>query len=160
MGPGEPGFHVHYFAARAGEKLETLKPEKARRGMLAEELEDHEPRQTYLATEYGKPFASSWALDNRVRKWIVAADLVGKDGKANRSQQGIRKGVAELMAAYGATEYELMSAFGWTEAKTAGIYNKKFQRRGGCGGGIQAACLRASWTTPRKSWSSFWPKRQ
>ncbi len=98
--------------------------------MLAEELENHETRETYLATEYGRPFAAAGSLDNRVRKWIVAAGLVDDDGKANRSQHSIRKGVAELMAANGATEYELMSAFGWTEAKTAGIYTKKFQRRG------------------------------
>ncbi len=34
------------------------------------------------------------------------------------------------MAARGATEYELMAAFGWTESKTASVYTKKFQRRG------------------------------
>ncbi|MFO7757845.1 MAG: hypothetical protein R6V26_05070 [Roseovarius sp.] len=48
---------------------------------------------------------------------------------ATRSQHGIRKGVAELMAERGATEYELMAAFGWVEAKTASVYTKKFQRR-------------------------------
>lgn len=98
--------------------------------MLAEELGNHDSRDTYLATEYGRPFASSGSLDNRVRKWVEAAGLVGADGKVNRSQHGIRKGVAEIMAANGATEYELMSSFGWTEAKTAGVYTKKFQRRG------------------------------
>ena len=50
--------------------------------------------------------------------------------RATRFQHGIRKGVAGLMAQSGATEYELMSSFGWTEAKTAGICTKKFQRRG------------------------------
>jgi len=99
--------------------------------ILEEELENHEPRDTYLVTEYGQPFASSGSLDNRVRKWIVAHGLVGEDGKANHSQHGVRKGVAELMAAHGATEYALMSAFGWTEARTAGVYTRKFQRRGG-----------------------------
>ncbi|SFQ71385.1 hypothetical protein SAMN05421853_1451 [Roseivivax halotolerans] len=34
MGPGEPGFHEHYFAARAGRKLEEKKPEKAITGTL------------------------------------------------------------------------------------------------------------------------------
>lgn len=97
---------------------------------LAEEIERHTFDKTYLTTEYRRPFASSGSLDNRVRKWIVEAGLVGEEGKANRSQHGIRKGVAALMAENGATEYELMSSFGWTEAKTAGIYTKKFQRRG------------------------------
>jgi integrase len=98
--------------------------------MLAEELKNHDDRATYLVTEYGRPFASSGSLDNRVRKWIVAAGLVDAKGKANRSQHGIRKGVAESMAGNGATEYELMSSFGWVETKTAAVYTKKYQRRG------------------------------
>ena len=116
---------------------------------LDEELCRHNSRTTYLVTEYGQTFASSGSLDNRVRKWIIAAGLcvdardasgnllyegTGKKKvvkkRATRSQHGIRKGVAELMAQSGATEYGLMSSFGWTEAKTAGIYTKKFQRRG------------------------------
>jgi len=95
-----------------------------------------------------RPFASSGSLDHRVRKWIIAAGLCvdAKDEQGNpiylgtgkrkvpkktatRSQHGIRKGVAELMAERGATEYELMAAFGWTEARTASVYTKKFQRR-------------------------------
>jgi hypothetical protein len=32
------------------------------------------------------------------------------------------------MAELGATEYELMAAFGWAEAKTASVYTKKFKR--------------------------------
>jgi integrase len=131
LGPGNEAMHdgiryIEWQPRKRGSAFVSLPLDD----MLAEELAYHEPRETYLATEYGKPFASSGSLDNRVRKWIVAAGLVGKDGKANRSQHGIRKGVAEIMAENGATEYELMSAFGWTEAKTAGIYTKKFQRRG------------------------------
>ncbi len=100
-------------------------------GMLKEELKNHKPRDTYLVTEYGRPFASSGSLDNRVRKWIVAAGLVDSEGKVARSQHGIRKGVAELMAEAGATEYELMATFGWTETKTASVYTKKADRRKG-----------------------------
>jgi len=50
--------------------------------------------------------------------------------KATRSQHGIRKGVAEIMAELAATEYEPMSSFGWTETKTAGVYTRSFRRRG------------------------------
>jgi len=114
--------------------------------ILVEELKLHDERETYLVTEHGRPFASSGSLDNRVRKWIISAGLceavvdekgkpvLDKKGKpkfrATRSQHGIRKGVAELMAESGASEFEIMSQFGWTEAKTAAIYTKKFQRRG------------------------------
>ncbi len=34
VGPGEPGFHEHYAAARRGEKLETSKPVRAKTGTL------------------------------------------------------------------------------------------------------------------------------
>lgn len=113
--------------------------------MLATELQYHEDRDTYLVTEYGKPFASAGSLDNRVRKWIIAAGLsktvrneAGEiEVKATRSQHGIRKGVAELMAERGATEYELMAAFGWTDTKTPSIYTKKFERRGAATSGMK-----------------------
>jgi len=106
--------------------------------ILAEELKNHAARGTYLVTEYGRPFASNGSLDNRVRKWIIAAGLCKlvknekgeEEKKANRSQHGIRKGVAALMAESGASEFEIMASFGWTEAKTAAIYTKKFQRGG------------------------------
>ena len=93
--------------------------------ILAEELSLHGVRGTYLVTEYGRPFASSGSLDNRVRKWVIAAGLyklvTNENGeevkKATRSQHGLRKGVAELMAESGASEFEIMASFGWTEAK-------------------------------------------
>ncbi len=91
--------------------------------MLTTELAFHDERDTYLLTELGKPFASSGSLDNRVRKWTIPAGLcidakdeegnpkyVGKGKRevikklAARSQHGIRKGVASLMAERGATE--------------------------------------------------------
>ena len=34
VGLGEPGFHDHYAAARAGEKLETKKPVRVKTGTL------------------------------------------------------------------------------------------------------------------------------
>jgi hypothetical protein len=54
--------------------------------MLAAELELHEARDTYLVTEHGRPFASSGSLDNRVRKWIIAAGLCvdAKDEQGGR----------------------------------------------------------------------------
>ncbi|TCO69014.1 tyrosine-type recombinase/integrase [Rhodovulum euryhalinum] len=97
---------------------------------LEEELGRHDIQGAFLRTEYGRPFASSNSLDNRVRKWTIAAGLVGLDGKATRSQHGIRKATAEAIAAAGATQYELMSAMSHTQAKTSEIYTKAVQRRG------------------------------
>ncbi len=147
LGPGNEAWHdgVRYLEwqpRKKGSAFVSIPMED----ILAAALEHHPGRETYLATEYGKPFASSGSLDNRVRKWLLGAgfsepsrDEKGKpvldeSGKpkirATRSQHGIRKGVAALMAERGATEYELMSSFGWTEAKTAGVHTRKFQRRG------------------------------
>lgn len=48
--------------------------------MLLTELENHDvDRGTFLTTVYGKPFASSGSLDNRVRAWIVQAKNHGKE---------------------------------------------------------------------------------
>ena len=99
--------------------------------VLSTVLAFHDERDTCLLTELRKPFASSGSLDNRVRKWTIAAGLCieAKDEQGNpkyvgkgkredvqklstRSQHGIRKGVASLMAERGATEYELMASFG------------------------------------------------
>lgn len=97
--------------------------------MLVEELRHHEDRATYLVTAHGEPFASSATLGTRVRKGIADAALVDPEVKANGSQHGIRKGVADLMAEAGATEYQLMATFGWTEARPAGVYTRKADRR-------------------------------
>lgn len=97
--------------------------------MLLTELENHDvDRGTFLTTVFGKPFASSGSLDNRVREWIVQAKITGKNGKANRSQHGVRKGVAKLLAKLGATEYEIMTTLGHSDPQTTRIYTKEAER--------------------------------
>lgn len=130
LGPANERFHagvrhIEWQPQKKGSAFVSLPMDE----MLELELQHHDVGETYITTEHGRAFKSSGSLDNKVRKWIVQAGLVGEDGKANRSQHGIRKGVAELMAQRGATEYEIMSAFGWTEPKTASVYTKKFKRR-------------------------------
>ncbi len=79
---------------------------------LAEELEAggvHE--DAVLDNDYGRPFASSGSLDNRIRKWVIAAGLFKlveeEDPKTKkkkkvknptRSQYGIRKATAHDLA--------------------------------------------------------------
>lgn len=92
--------------------------------------------ESYLLNEWGKPFASSGALGNRVRSWIIDAGLFrlekNKDGvnvkKASRSQHGIRKARAEEIAEQGGSVYEVMSVLSHSDEKTAAIYTKKFER--------------------------------
>ena len=83
---------------------------------------------SYLLTDYGTPFALSGSLDNRVRKWIVEAGLVGDDGKANRSQHGIRKRRAEEIAEAGGTVYEVMAHLSHSDPKTSAIYTQRVER--------------------------------
>ncbi|KIN75675.1 site-specific recombinase XerD [Sulfitobacter mediterraneus] len=100
---------------------------------LATVLDDD---QTFLSTDYGKPFASSGSLDNRVRKWIIQAglyDLIENElgevsKKANRSQHGIRKAKAQEIAEQGGTVYEVMACLSHSDPKTAAIYTKLVDR--------------------------------
>lgn len=87
-------------------------------------------RDTFLVTERGNPFASSGSLDNRIRKWVEQAGITDAQGKANRSQHGIRKGVAQLLANEGASEYEIMTTLGHSDPRTARIYTDKADRAG------------------------------
>jgi integrase len=66
---------------------------------LASEVAGH-PQMTYLLTEYGRPFSHA-GLGNAFRKWAVAADVEGK------SLHGVRKGVASLLTAQGASTPEI-----------------------------------------------------
>lgn len=66
---------------------------------LLAEVTGH-PQMTYLLTEYGRPFTHA-GLGNAFRKWSVAAGIEGK------SLHGVRKGVASLLTAQGATTPEI-----------------------------------------------------
>jgi integrase len=100
--------------------------------------------RAYLLTEHGEPFASSGALDNRVRKWILAAGLsepmTDHDGNvvldangrpklvATRSQHGIRKRRAEQIAEASGSVYEVMAHLSHSDPKTSTVYTKRVNR--------------------------------
>ena len=125
--------HIDWQPRKKGSKFVSVPMDP----MLDNELQLHEPGETYLVTEYGRAFASSGSLDNRVRKWIIEAGLFveitdekGKTRKkATRSQHGIRKGVAELLAEGGASTYEIMSVLSHSEPKTTAKYTENVDRR-------------------------------
>ena len=120
---GEPA--LHWQPAKAGSQPVTVLMTE----MLQTELANHDPdRETFLMTEHVTPFASSGSLDNRIREWIIQAGIVDARGKANRSQHGIRKGVAELLAKHGATEYEIMTTLGHSDPRTTRQYTKNTER--------------------------------
>jgi integrase len=78
--------------------------------------------ETYLLTEYGKPFKSPEGLRNRLRKWCDEAGLQGL------SSHGIRKATGHLFAHEGCTQYQIMTIHGHTQAKTSEVYTKGLER--------------------------------
>lgn len=90
-----------------------------------DELAIHPDRKTFLETEAGNPFASPESLRNKIQEWTEQARL-----PKGRTQHGVRKGAAELLAAAGATQYEIMCLMAHTEAKTSEIYTKRVERSG------------------------------
>ena len=85
----------------------------------------HRDRETFLETDLANPFASSKSFANKIQDWTRQAKL-----PKGRTQHGIRKGAAELLAAAGATQYEIMCLMAHTEAKTSEIYTKRVERAG------------------------------
>ncbi|CAN0597729.1 unnamed protein product, partial [Laminaria digitata] len=71
---------------------------------LSEELEPQPRWEISITTAAGQPFALSVSMCNKIQKWTVDA------GSPKRgTHHGVRKGVAELLAAAGATQYENMA---------------------------------------------------
>lgn len=86
----------------------------------------------YLLTDAGRPFASSGALDNRVRKWIMAAKLTDTGtvkGKAKLSQHGIRKREATTLAEAGGTAHEIAARLGHGDTRTSAAYLREVNRK-------------------------------
>jgi hypothetical protein len=78
---------------------------------------------TFLFSDAGKPFESDKALSQRVSKWFQQAGCPGI------TAHSVRKWLATKMAEAGATEYELMSWFGWRDPKEARPYVQAANRR-------------------------------
>lgn len=78
---------------------------------------------TFLLSDAGQPYQSDKALSQRVSKWFSQAGCKGI------TAHSVRKWLATKMAENGATEYELMSWFGWKDPKEARPYVQAANRR-------------------------------
>lgn len=78
--------------------------------------------ETFLVTEYGKPFSVK-GLGNKFRDWCDEAELT------HCSAHGLRKAGATIAAENGATEYQLMAIFGWADPKQAAGYVRKARQK-------------------------------
>jgi integrase len=77
----------------------------------------------YILNDYGRPFRSTASLHERVRRWVRSAGLEA------RSQHGLRKAMAELLAEMGATQHQIMAVMAHTKPATSAIYTDRADRR-------------------------------
>ncbi|MCV0348507.1 MAG: tyrosine-type recombinase/integrase [Nitratireductor sp.] len=77
---------------------------------------------TYVLGRGGKPFASGDSMSAMFKRWCKDAGL------ANLSAHGVRKGLAELLAELGCSQYEIMAILGHSEAKTSEVYTRRVER--------------------------------
>lgn len=77
---------------------------------------------TYLLGRGGKPFASGDSASAMFKRWCKDAGL------PHLSAHGIRKGLAELLAELGCSQYEIMAILGHSEAQTSEVYTRRVER--------------------------------
>lgn len=78
--------------------------------------------QIYVLNRTGKPYASGDAMSAMFKRWCIDADL------PHLSAHGVRKGLAELLAEMGCSQYEIMAILGHSEAKTSEVYTRRVER--------------------------------
>ena len=77
---------------------------------------------TYVLTYKGTPLSSPDSASAQFKKWCQKAGL------HHLSAHGIRKGLAELLAECGCSQYEVMAILRHTEAKTSEVYTRNAER--------------------------------
>ena len=115
----EDGIWIEFQPSKKGSAFVAV---PALSGFL-DELALHGDRETFLTNDFGNQFASSKAFANKIQKWTDQAGL-----PKGRTQHGVRKGAAALLALSGATQYEIMSLMAHTQAKTSEVYTKSVER--------------------------------
>lgn len=73
--------------------------------------------ETFLVTEYGRPFTSN-GFGNKMREWCDVAGLPAC------TAHGLRKAGAAIAAENGTTPHQLMSIFGWLTLAEAQRYTR------------------------------------
>ncbi|MDF1606989.1 tyrosine-type recombinase/integrase [Hoeflea sp. YIM 152468] len=77
---------------------------------------------TYVLGRGGKPYASGDSMSAMVKRWCADAGL------GHLSAHGVRKGLAELLAELGCSQYEIMAILGHSEARTSEVYTRRVER--------------------------------
>jgi integrase len=77
---------------------------------------------TYVLGPKGRPYASGDSMSAMFKRWCKDAGL------PTLSAHGVRKGLAELLAEIGCSQYEIMAILGHSEAKTSEVYTRRVER--------------------------------
>ncbi len=77
---------------------------------------------TYVLGRGGNPYASGDAMSATFKRWCQDAHL------GHLSAHGVRKGLAEILAELGCSQYEIMAILGHSEAKTSEVYTRRVER--------------------------------
>lgn len=77
---------------------------------------------TYVLGRGGNPYASGDAMSAMFKQWCKSAGL------DHLSAHGVRKGLAEVLAELGCSQYEIMAILGHSEAKTSEVYTRRVER--------------------------------
>lgn len=77
---------------------------------------------TYVLGRGGHPYASGDAMSATFKRWCQDA------GIGHLSAHGVRKGLAEVLAELGCSQYEIMAILGHSEAKTSEVYTRRVER--------------------------------
>lgn len=77
---------------------------------------------TYVLGRGGKPYASGDAMSTMFKRWCTEAGL------GHLSAHGVRKGLAEVLAELGCSQYDIMAILGHSEAKTSEVYTRRVER--------------------------------
>jgi len=78
--------------------------------------------KTYVVGRGNRPFASGDSLSSMFKRWCGDANL------GHLSAHGVRKGLAELLAELGCSQYEIMAILGHSEARTSEVYTRRVER--------------------------------
>ena len=77
---------------------------------------------TYVLGRSGRPFSSGDSMSAMFKRWCKDAGL------GHLSAHGVRKGLAELLAELGCSQYEIMAILGHSEARTSEVYTRRVER--------------------------------
>ena len=94
---------------------------------------------TYVLGRGGNPYASGDAMSAMFKHWCREAGL------NELSAHGVRKGLAEVLAEMGCTQYEIMAILGHSEAKTSEVYTRRVERWKLAQGAMEKVTATGAW---------------